>query len=141
MDAVESVGDSLAGSLQESLERLTREAKADMADLERHLQADGIDTPAVVRNSGAPVDMDMAFQVARQEAGALVLGQEEFLDSLLIAYKRPFVAGSQEGAPPVSYTHLPLWEGRRATGRYSPFLCRNTIGRQASTLAVSPLRN
>ena len=70
-----------------------------MADLERHLQADGIDTQAVVRNSGAPVDMDMAFQVARQEAGALVLGQEEFLDSLLIAYKRPFVAGSQEGAP------------------------------------------
>lgn len=127
LDAVESVGDSLAGSLQESLERLTREAKADMADLERHLQADGIDTQAVVRNSGAPVDMDMAFQVARQEAGALVLGQEEFLDSLLIAYKRPFVAGSQEGAPLCRAAVL----GPHGTGRHSALRCVTaSLGRQ-----------
>ena len=48
-----------------------------MADLERHLRQDGVDTTAVSRNAGDPVDLELAFQVARQEAGALVLGQEE----------------------------------------------------------------
>lgn len=44
LDAVERTGDSLSESLQASLERLTQEAKADMADLERHLRQDGVDT-------------------------------------------------------------------------------------------------
>ena len=33
LDAVESAGDSLSASLQQSIDRLTQEAKADMADL------------------------------------------------------------------------------------------------------------
>ena len=64
MDAVERTGDSLSESLQASLERLTQEAKADMADLERHLRQDGVDTTAVSRNAGDPVDLELAFQVA-----------------------------------------------------------------------------
>ena len=45
LDAVERTGDSLSESLQASLERLTQEAKADMADLERHLRQDGVTPP------------------------------------------------------------------------------------------------
>ena len=115
LEAVEQAGDSLSQSLQQSIERLAQEARADMADLERHLRQDGVDPQAVARNSGAPVELDLAFQVARQEAGALVLGQEAFLDSLLLAFKRPFVAGSEEGKPLCRAAVL----GPHGTGRHS----------------------
>lgn len=127
LDAVDSAGDQLSQSLQQSLERLTQEAKADMADLERHLRQDGVDTQTVARNAGDPVDLEMAFQVARQEAGVLVLGQEEFLDSLLIAFKRPFVAGSGEGEP----LCRALVSGPHGTGRHSALRCVTaSLGRQ-----------
>ena len=46
---------------------MTREAQADMADLQRRLESDGIsDRPA--NNSGNAQDLDAAFEVARQEA-------------------------------------------------------------------------
>lgn len=127
LDAVESAGDSLSASLQQSIDRLTQEAKADMADLERHLRQDGVDTQARVHNPGTPVDLEMAFQVARQEAGALVLGQEEFLDDLLIAFKRPFVAGSSQDAP-LCKTVI---SGPHGTGRHSALRCVTaSLGRQ-----------
>lgn len=127
LEAVNRVGDSLSESLQASLERLTQEARADMADLERHLRQDGVDTQKTVHNSGDPVDLDMAFQVARQEAGVLVLGQDEFLDSLLIAFKRPFVAGSKEGVPLCRAAVL----GPHGTGRHSALQCITaSLGRQ-----------
>lgn len=127
LDAVDSAGDSLSQSLQESINRLTQEARADMADLERHLRQDGVDTTSRSRNSGAPVDLELAFQVARQEAGALVLGQEEFLDDLLIAFKRPFVAGSKEGTP----LCRAVVSGPHGTGRHSALRCVTaSLGRQ-----------
>lgn len=127
LDAVENAGDSLSASLRESIDRLTQEARADMADLERHLRQDGIDTTARSHNAGAPVDLEMAFQVARQEAGALVLGQEEFLDSLLIAFKRPFVAGSKDDTPLCKA----VVSGPRGTGRHSALRCVTaSLGRQ-----------
>ena len=127
LDAVDRTGDSLSESLQQSLEKLTQEARADMADLERHLRQDGIDTAAVTRNAGAPVDLEMAFQVARQEAGSLVLGQEDFLDDLLIAFKRPFVAGSRDEKPLCRAAVL----GPHGTGRHSALRCITaSLGRQ-----------
>lgn len=127
LQAVEQAGDNLSASLQESIERLTQEARADMADLERHLRQDGVDPERVARNTGAPVDRDMAFQVARQEAGALVLGQDAFLDNLLIAFKRPFVAGSEEKNPLCRVAVL----GPHGTGRHSALRCMTaSLGRQ-----------
>ena len=103
--------------------------KADMADLERHLRQDGVDTTAVSRNAGDPVDLELAFQVARQEAGALVLGQEEFLDGLLIAFKRPFVAGTQEDRP----LCRAVVSGPHGTGRHSALRCFTaSLGRQGA---------
>lgn len=127
LQAVEQAGDNLSASLQESIERLTQEARADMADLERHLRQDGVDPERVARNTGAPVDRDLAFQVARQEAGALVLGQDAFLDNLLIAFKRPFVAGSEEKNPLCRVAVL----GPHGTGRHSALRCMTaSLGRQ-----------
>ena len=141
LQAVEQAGDNLSASLQESIERLTQEARADMADLERHLRQDGVDPERVARNTGAPVDRDLAFQVARQEAGALVLGQDAFLDNLLIAFKRPFVAGSEEKNPlcrvavlgphgtAASYTHLDVYKRQLLDGYHSDMTRTVALGK------------
>lgn len=127
LDAVEQAGDSLSQSLQQSIERLTQEARADMADLERHLRQDGVDTTVRARNAGDPVDLELAFQVARQEAATLVLGQDAFLDSLLMAFKRPFVAGSGNDVPLCRVAVL----GPHGTGRHSALRCMTaSLGRQ-----------
>ena len=101
LDAVERTGDSLSESLQASLERLTPRGQS------RHGRF-GAPPPPGRRGHHRrlpqrrdPVDLELAFQVARQEAGALVLGQEEFLDGLLIAFKRPLCGRHPGGPPPV----------------------------------------
>ena len=99
LEAVGQLDDSLSRSLQESVERLAQEARADMADLQRQLEEDGVDRQALASNNGAPADIDAAFEVARVEAACKVLGQDAFIQALALAFKRPFVAGAGEGAP------------------------------------------
>lgn len=99
LGAAEAVGDGLSRSVQESIERLAQEARADMAGLQRQLEEDGVDTGARAQNGGAPEDLDKAFETARQETARQVLGQEDFLDALTLAYKRPFVAGAEGDKP------------------------------------------
>ncbi len=127
LGAVEQVNDGLSRSLQESIERLTQEAKADMADLQAQLEKDGVDTKAASQNGGAPADLDKAFETARQEAAGRVLGQEAFLDALTLAYKRPFVAGAGKDAP-LSRTAV---LGAPGTGRHSALQAMTaSLGRQ-----------
>ena len=89
----------LAGSLQESLERLTREAKADMADPGAPSPGPTVSTPKPWSGTAAPVDMDMAFQVvARQRPAPWCWARRSFgqpAHRLLSA----LVAGSRGGAP------------------------------------------
>ena len=129
LDAVARTGDSLSESLQQSLERLTQEARADMADLERHLRQDGIDTATVTRNAGAPVDLEMAFQVARQEAGSLVLGSlplsaplwREAATISLFAGRQSSALTGLEGTAPCGVSPRP-WGGRGSLkARKPPF--------------------
>jgi len=127
LGAAERVNDGLSRSLQESIERLTQEAKADMADLQRRLEEDGVDTKASSQNSGAPADLDKAFETARQEAAQRVLGQEAFLNALTLAYKRPFVAGAGKDAPLCRAAVL----GAPGTGRHSALQAMTaSLGRQ-----------
>ena len=58
--AAQEAGDSLSKSLGESIQELTRQAKADMAGLELRLQADGVDHRAAAANQGSPKDLDSA---------------------------------------------------------------------------------
>lgn len=114
LQALQQAQDDMTQSLQASIERMTREAQADLADLEKHLESDGV-TSQTVNNSGGAVELDAAFSTARQETLTRVLGQDNFVDSLLLSFKRPFVAGSPD--------HLPLCRaallGRDGTGRRS----------------------
>ena len=70
-----------------------------MAGLERQLREDGVDHRASAGNLGPAPGLDAAFETARMETQAQVLGQEEFVEELTLAFKRPFVAGSKEGDP------------------------------------------
>ncbi len=126
LDSVERAGDALSRSVWESLERLTNEAQADLADLERHLEQDGVKAGSA-GNAGSEKDLDAAFAQARKEAGEQVLGQEEFLSSLTVALKRPFVAGTGEKSP----LGRGLILGKPGTGRHSALTALTaSLGRQ-----------
>ncbi len=126
VEAVQNAQQGLAESLQESIERMTREAQADMADLQRHLQGDGI-TQETASNGGNAQDLDAAFQQARQEVLVQVLGQEEFVNGLILAFKRPFVAGASVEAPLCRAALL----GKPGTGRRSAVKAvTESLGRQ-----------
>ncbi len=110
LEAVERAQQDMSQSLQKSIERM----QADMADLERHLESDGV-TAGTSGNSGGADDMNAAFEKARAEALSVVIGQDEFVNGLTLAFKRPFVAGQPD--------HLPLCRaallGWGGTGRRS----------------------
>lgn len=126
LESVQSAQLDMAESLQKSIERMTQEARADMEDLELHLKSDGIEArPA--NNGGSAQDLDQAFEVARQETLAQVLGQEDFVNRLILTFKRPFVAGSSDDAPLSRAALL----GRPGTGRRSAVTAITaSLGRQ-----------
>ena len=125
LDAVQRTNDILSQSVMDSLEKLTQEAQADMAGLERRLQEDGVSHAT----AGNPVDaaaLDSAFDQALAEAKEQVLGQEAFLNSLAIAFKRPFVAGTGEG--PLGRVAV---LGGKGTGRHTALRAlAGSLGRQ-----------
>lgn len=128
VESAEQAQQGLSQSLQESIERMTREAQADLADLELHLAADGM-ASAQANNAGNGQDLDMAFQVARQETLVQVLGQEEFVNGLTLAFKRPFVAGSSEEKPLCRGALL----GKPGSGRHSAVRAlTQSLGRQGA---------
>ncbi len=114
LEAVQKAQRDMSQSLQESIERMTREAQADMDELQKRLESDGV-VFQTSGNSGSAGDLDAAFETAKNETLTRVLGQEEFVKGLLLAFKRPFVAGSPD--------HLPLCRaallGGEGTGRRS----------------------
>lgn len=127
LSGAEAISDGLSRSVQESIERLAQEARADMAGLSRQLEEDGIDTQAHSQNSGPPADLDKAFETARKEAAGQVLGQDGFLDALTLAYKRPFVAGAPGDKPLCRAAVL----GAPGTGRRSALTAMTaSLGRQ-----------
>ncbi len=120
------LGDALSASIGDSLEKLTKEAQAELAGLETRLREDGVESGSA-GNGGAAKDLEAAFARARKEAGEAVLGQDGFLDSLTVAFKRPFVAGSAGDAPLCRGLVL----GGRGTGRHSALTAlAGSLGRQ-----------
>lgn len=126
LDAVEKTGNAVSNSLQTSLEQLTRETKTELEDLERHLKQDGLESVSA-GNGGNPRGLEAAFKTAEREAGEKVLGQEEFLSALNLAFKRPFVAGAVKDAPLCRAAVL----GKPGTGRHSALtVLAASLGRQ-----------
>ena len=126
LDAVEQAEQGISAVLRRNLDELAKNADADLKDLEQHLQQDGV-KPVSAGNGGNPKDLEAAFAAAEKEAKEQVLGQEEFLKSLLIAFKRPFIAGMDENAPLCRVAVL----GKPGTGKHSAlFVIAGSLGRQ-----------
>ncbi len=113
-NATEQAVTRTAADLRQSMEQLTKDAQAEMADLRQHLKEDGVESQSV-KNTGAQKDLEAAFAAAQREAGEEVLGQEGFLSDLAIAFKRPFVAGNDTGGPLCRACVM----GKRGTGRHT----------------------
>ena len=64
------------------------------------------------------VNLSDAFQSIRTLLGGQVIGQENYLDQLCIAFKRPFVTGFDQDKPKNAIVVL----GNKGTGRRSSFL-------------------
>lgn len=126
LDAVRRESGALSGSLEESILQLTQETQAQMQDLERRLQEDGV-ARASVQNGGNPEELLAAIDTAAKETSQKVLGQEEFVAALAIAFKRPFVAGTKPEAPLCKGVVM----GKKGTGRHTALeTFTSSLGRQ-----------
>ena len=126
LDSVGQAEEKISAALQRNLDQLARDADADLKDLEQHLQQDGVSSTSA-GNGGNQKDLEQAFAAAEAEVKEKVLGQDEFLSSLLIAFKRPFVAGAEESAPLCRAAVL----GKPGTGKHSALTAvAASLGRQ-----------
>lgn len=112
-ESVEKAQKEFSGSLEKSIEQLTRETQSEINKLERQLEQDGMENTSA-GNAGNTADLEAAFSKAWEEVRQKVLGQEEFLSGLTVALKRPFVAGTKPGAPLGRVALL----GKPGTGRH-----------------------
>lgn len=99
IEKTKSAGDNLSKSLESSIEQLTQAARADIAALDKHLEEDGLKKQAPAGNQGPADLLETAFEKAVEETRKLVVGQEDFVSDLAIAFKRPFVAGYKKEMP------------------------------------------
>lgn len=115
--AVKSVENSagvISSNLQQSIENLTRETQADLAELEQHLQRDGIEN-STAKNGGNAKNIDAAFETAKRETCERVIGQDDFVSALALVFKRPFVVGSESSQPLCRAAII----GKKGSGRHT----------------------
>lgn len=96
-----------------SVEDLTRTAGEDLNRLQTELKKDGVQAKSAV-NPGAPQSVDAVFLEAGRAVADKLLGQEEFLAAVGVAFRRAFVMCEDEC--PLARV---LVRGGSATGRHS----------------------
>ena len=125
LDRINAAAANTNAALNRRIEDLTREANAELEQLEQRLKQDGVETSAV--NDGPGEKIEAAFGAALKETEELVLGQEEFLNKLILALRRPFVSGTGADTPLGRIAVL----GKRGTGRHTALSALTaSLGRQ-----------
>ena len=118
MERVQGLNSAMGSNLQKSIEQLAKEADSDLNALEQQLKRDGVEAKKA-SNTGGPREIDAAFLEAGREVAKEILGQDPFLASLGVAFRRPFVVGTANGQP----LNRVLLMGGKATGRHSGLSC------------------
>ena len=116
------IGESLKRQI-DNLSEINEAAKADLADIDKELESDGLkDVPATYEKPKAvhgsdknSKDMNTVFAELPALVADRVIGQDDFLRKLILAFKRPFVMGKEEGKPASSI----IITGKTGTGRHS----------------------
>lgn len=120
LDQAEQANQAASRSLQSSIEKLTRETQAQLAELDQRMQAE--DAPGQI-SSSAPKeppkpsltqDVETAFQKAREQVHGQVVGQEAFVTALGVAFKRPLIVGIKPEMP----SSRSLILGQNGTGKH-----------------------
>lgn len=111
-----------SGKINEAIQKQTAEiealneaAKADLQEVAENLETDGL---AHKKASGSEVkkpELNVAFSGAAEALKDVVIGQDDFLKSLFLAFKRPFVMGSEEDKAASTI----IITGKTGTGRHS----------------------
>ena len=105
-----------SAALDEQLKRQAREISEMGRDLTHNMQQDGLLSPQEARKTQkipGPGEAQELFRQAAEEAAGRILGQKEFVASLLGAFQRPFVMGAEgEGARNVILVCGPAGTGR-----------------------------
>ncbi len=117
VDKSASINDEIS-SLSKELEALEvahSSAKKNIADMNEHLEKDGLVKEPSVEKIAETKDINKIFADVEAHTKTEILGQDEFLHKLILAFKRPFVMGKQENRP---FTSM-IVNGKTGTGRHS----------------------
>ncbi len=105
-----------------SLERAERDAKKNIAKMNKLLEKDGLTDEMKIsgedkkaKNQEEKPEINKAFSQLEEEVKKTLIGQDEFLHKLSLAFKRPHVMGSQENKPFSSI----IVSGKTGTGRHT----------------------
>lgn len=97
------------------LEETQKNASKNLEEINKHLKTDGFETEKVSPAQVETVDINTIFVGCEEKTKTKVIGQDEFLKKLYLAFKRPFVMGSQENRPKSTI----IITGKTGTGRHS----------------------
>ncbi len=114
LSAIQKAGDTAAQATAESVRRMSRE-------LTQSMRRDGLLSGAAApAPEPAPSANDDSFEGLAQQVETKVLGQDDFVHSIVKAFRRPFVLGSEDGA---HARNLMLLCGAPGTGRHYTLQC------------------
>lgn len=101
------------------IEEAQKAATENLKEINRHLSIDGIKTEDIKMPTAQAiveeVDINECFLTALEKTKSKVIGQDEFLRKLFLAFKRPFVMGKEENKPKSTM----IITGKTGTGRHS----------------------
>lgn len=106
----------------QEIESINSDARAELEAVSKQLEEDGFaqeQHKAVTGSQLQEPEINAAFIKAEESAKKLVIGQDEFLKKLFLAFKRPLIMGMEEGKP----ASLMVISGKRGTGRHSALNC------------------
>lgn len=120
LDQTEKANRAMSSSLQGSIERLTRETQRQLAEMDQRMKEDSATEKAAASapinppQHTLPKDVDAAFVQAQELVNRQVIGQEAFVSSLGMAFKRPLIVGIKADMP----SSRSLIIGRNGTGKH-----------------------
>lgn len=121
LEQMQDVNAKMNASLQKSIEELTRETQQELDAVEKRLQTDGFSERKEPERAAAipdalilTADIEKAFETAEAAVQERVIGQEVFVSTVALAFKRPYVTGAQEGMPRSKTVLM----GKNGTGKH-----------------------
>ena len=119
LEKINSSNAKMNASIQSEIEALTKNLEADGLTSDNDVVATQAETkPKAHGSEEKKVDVVTAFSNVQALSAEEVIGQDDFLRSLVLAFKRPFVMGKEENKP----SSVILICGKSGTGRHSALM-------------------